>query len=364
MTVPSATAVEPLRILAASAVWEGSDAYAYVKAFRRAGHSVAVFDPDQFVPSGWRRPWLRALRRMMEPALVREYNEALVAAASSLQPHVFFVFKGRYVTAATVRTLRASSATAVNVYPDVSFLVHGRYLPRALPHYDWIFQTKRFGIRDLARHLGVTTTSFFPHAYDPDVHRPVVLGEEDRTIYGCDISFVGTWSAKKADVLRAVCRAFPELQIRIWGGGWDAAPDLRRWVQGRWVRGLEFAKALVGSKINIAVLAEAWKGASEGDQITSRTFQIPATGAFMLHERTSEFLEYFDEGHECACFGSTAELVEKIRYYLPREVERLRIAACGRDRVRRSGHSVDARAAAVIEKVRDLRGARAGEAVR
>lgn len=349
-----------LRILAVAETWEGSNGYAWVKAFRRQGHSITIVDAERLIPYEWRATGLRLLRRVLEPVLVREYEEALISEARALGPDVFFVFKGRYVTAAAVRTIRAGGATAVNVYPDVSFMVHGRHLPRALPEYDWIFQTKRFGIADLDRVLGMRRASYLPHAFDPDVHRPVELDALEHQKYDCDVSFVGTWSHKKAEALRLVCRAFPDLTIRIWGGGWKtAAPDLARWVQGRWVRGVEFSKALVGSRINLAVLAEIWPGASSGDQTTSRTFHIPATGAFMLHERTEELLEYFDEDRECACFGSTDELIDKIRYYLSRPEERERVAAAGRARVVSSGYSVDCRAETLLWKVRELSGARA-----
>lgn len=346
-----------MRILAVADLWYGSDGYAWLRAFRRRGHSVQVVDQARFIPNQWRRMPLRALRRALEPLLVREYEKRLISEAADLTPDVFFVFKGRYVTAAAVRAIRAGGAAAINVYPDVSFMVHGRHLPLALPEYDWIFQTKRFGIADLDRLLGVRCASYLPPAFDPDVHRPVELDARDHQKYDCDVSFVGTWSPKKADVLRAVCRAIPELRIRIWGGQWRAqAPDLAPWVEGQWVRGLEFPKALLASRINLAVLAEIWPGASSGDRITARTFHIPATGAFMLHERTDEFLEYFDEDRECGCFGSPEELIEKIRYYLPREQERRAIAAAGLRRACESGYAVDCRVDAIFEQLRRLRG--------
>ncbi len=34
-------------------------------------------------------------------------------------------------------------------WPDVSFFAHGPSIPRAVPHYDWIFTTKSFGLADL-----------------------------------------------------------------------------------------------------------------------------------------------------------------------------------------------------------------------
>lgn len=352
ISIPSIESTGPLRILAVADLWQGSDAYAYVRAFRRMGHSVSAVSSGDYIPSGWRRRPLRALRRLLEPVLRLEYNEALLSEAEHLRPHLLFVFKGRHVAPATVQSIRKRGAVAVNFYPDVSFLAHGRQIPRTLPLYDWIFTTKTFGMRDMAALLEVHRSSFVPHSYDPEVHRPVHLSGQDKDRYVCDVSFIGTWSPKKERLLAYLHSRLPEVRMRIWGSQWDKAlASLGSCIQGRHVLGVEFAKALVGSKVNIAILSEARLGASSGDLITSRTFHIPATGAFMLHERTEELSEFFTEGVECACFSDTQELVHKVRYYLDRDHERQMIAASGRKRSLASDYSVDSRALRILERV-------------
>jgi hypothetical protein len=352
-----------MRILAVADVWQGSNAYAYVRAFRRMGHSVRVVPPENFFPL-WRRRPLRVLRRLIEPLVVREYAYSLIAEARELRPHLLFVFKGRYVNADAISEIQNLGAVAMNFYPDVSFLAHGKYLPRALPAYDWVFTTKAFGVSDMKRLLGVECASFLPHGYDPETHAPVGLDSEDRASYECDVSFIGTWSPKKQKLLEYVRRELPSIRLRIWGAQWEKARGLLGdAIEGRGVYGVEYAKAITASRINLAILSEAREGASSGDQITSRTFHIPATGAFLLHERTGELLEYFQEESECACFGSADELVAKIVYYLDRPAQREAIGVAGRQRSIESGYSVDCRAATVIEKATELRGAREAVAV-
>jgi spore maturation protein CgeB len=181
--------------------WEGSNSYAFHRAYRRLGHSVVNIDPAKFVPVSWRRRPLRALRRGLERTLVHELGGEIVSALHEYVPTLFFTFKGTYVTREVVLAARRAGAVAVNYYPDVSFMVHGRHLPRALPAYDWIFTTKSFGLVDLRERLGVTQAEFLPHGFDPEVHAPIVVDDVDRARYGCDFSFIGTWSQKKQELI-------------------------------------------------------------------------------------------------------------------------------------------------------------------
>src|SRR6185437_17120834 len=94
--------------------------------------------------------------------------------------------------------------------------------------------------------------------------------------------------------------------------------------------GEEYVHAITASSINLGILAESRIGASSGDNITSRTFHIPASGGFMLHERTDELLELFTEDVSVAFYDGPQELIAKVDKYLPLTMSRRRIADCGR----------------------------------
>jgi spore maturation protein CgeB len=350
---------KPLRILAVAETWYGANSDSFVRAFRRTGHSVSVIAEEWFVAAGWRSAGMRAVRRLLVPMIVREFNDALVHELNGLRPHLLFVFKGFMVTPESVNAIHDRGGVAINVWPDVSFTVHGRHVPRALPLYDWVFTTKTFGMRDMEHALGIRSASFLPPAFDAETHRPVALDAEDRSLYECDVSFVGTWSPKKDRILRSLRRINPNLNIKIWGEQWTPARSfLGDWLRHRGVTGTEYSKAICASKINIAILSEARSGSSSGDLITTRTFEIPACGGFMLHERNDEVRGYFEEGKECAMFGDVDELVVKIAYYLKHGNERRRISEAGYQRCVTSGYSVEDRVATVIHKARELRAVR------
>jgi spore maturation protein CgeB len=218
-----------------------------------------------------------------------------------------------------------------------------------------VFTTKSFGIGDMERQLGVHDASLMPHGFDPETHRPMRLAPDDKERYACDVSFIGTWSPKKEAMLALLRERLPEVRLRIWGSQWEKArADLGDTVQRREVLGAEYAKAIAASRINLAILSERRPGASSGDLITSRTFHIPASGGFMLHERTHEVQRYFREGVECAMFVDASEMTEKVRYYLAHEEERRRVAEAGFQRSIGSNYSIDHRAAEVIVKARKL----------
>lgn len=353
MSRPAASAQTnaPLRILAASNLWQGANDYAFVRAFRRMGHSVRAINEREFLPA-WQNKGLKVMRKVLGRRMVKDYNAALLREAQMLKPNLFFVFKGAMIKPETLKAIKRYGAVCIQFYPDVSIHTHGPYLPETLQEYDWIFNTKSFGVRDLAEQLGMTQCSFLPHAFDPETHTPITCSHTDITQYACDLSFIGNHSEKKWKVLANLRVLPPGVSIKIWGPkAWSCLPNL---FQGAPVYGYEYAKAIQLSKINLALLSEQRSGASSGDLITARTFEIPGAGGFMLHERTPEAETYFKDGKECVFFDDGKDLADKIRYYLSHDKERRQIANAGRQRCLTSGYSTDDRARVVIEKYHTL----------
>lgn len=349
----------PLRILMVSHTWLGANDYSYVRAFRRAGHSVSVVSDEGYFASNLTNPWLRAARRVSAPLMAADYQKALLTEAAALQPHLFFVFKGTNVKADTVAAIKSMGAIAINFYPDVGIKSESPNIAHALPVYDWVFTSKSFRVLELKRSFGAANASFLPHAYDPEVHVSLELDADDFAKYTCDVGFVGTWSPKKERILAAVMDAMPSLGLKIWGNQWDRArSSFGGSLMRRPANGLEYAKAMRGSAICLALLVEAPSDSASGDLTTARTFEIPAMGGFMLHERTSEAEHYFAEGKECAMFDDVEEMISKIVYYLPREEERREIANAAYLRSVRDCHSYDFRAATIASKACELLAAR------
>ena len=112
--------------------------------------------------------------------------------------------------------------------------------------------------------------------------------------------------------------AFRELGVEIEATAWS---------------GGEYARAIRCFDVNVGIVSK-WNR----NHTASRTFQIPAIGGFLLHERNEVVTRYFREGVEAEFFGSADELLEKCRHYLAHPEERRRVAEAGRRRCHESGY--------------------------
>jgi spore maturation protein CgeB len=341
-----------LRVIVVRENWLGCTGLSAANALARLGAGVLSVVEGEFLPFAWRSTPMRIMGKLIRKPAIWELNSGIIRLAASFRPHLVLVMKGQWLYPETIRELKELGATCFCYYPDVSMMAHGPYIPKAIPEYDWIFTTKSFGPRDLADLFSVVNCSYLPHGYDPDVHKPRrPSSAEEESKYGCDLSFIGGWSEGKEAVLTAIAAALPDLCIKIWGNRWQNVSKgsiLAPFIQYREICGPAYALGLGGSKINLALLHERVPGASSGDRITSRTFHIPACGGFMLHQRTKDLKEIFEEDVECVAFDDASEAVKQIKRFLGDETGRRSIAENGRRKVE-SAHSWDHRAKAILD---------------
>jgi spore maturation protein CgeB len=109
-------------------------------------------------------------------------------------------------------------------------------------------------------------------------------------------------------------------------------------VERRALFGPEYAMAVCSFDINLAFLA---RRLLSRDLQTTRSVELPACGAFMLAQRTTEHQQLFREGVEAEFFSTHDELLNKCQYYLAHSEARSQIASAGRERCTRSDYSYD-----------------------
>jgi spore maturation protein CgeB len=206
-------------------------------------------------------------------------------------------------------------------------------LADAIHEYDCVFYTKKFWSENPPDGLGKRPLVFLPHGYDADVHRVLELDARDVSEFTHDVTVIASHTAYKEQVLQGLVQLMRSLDMHIYGDRWvdpRRAPDLKGHIRGMTLTGSSYAKAIRAARINLAITS--WTGRIEVDETTTRTFEIPACGGFMIHERTPELLELYEEGREVVAFGSVEELASKIEYYLAHPAERDAIALAGHTR--------------------------------
>ncbi|MDF2454528.1 MAG: Uncharacterized protein K0R51_521 [Cytophagaceae bacterium] len=341
------------KILCVGPQWRGSNAAALFKAFSRLNYLVDVVDENYYINLNNRKLLTKIIDKVFFYQHVIEFNEAVSRSLNIFQPDLIVIYKGAFVIPAYLEQWK-KKAKAVNVYPDVSYHTHGKYLPHTLPLYDWIFTTKTFGLSDMKSELNIDKASFIPHGFDPDIHRPLIASGRLKDQLTCQVSFIGTHSLKKEQYLSALLNAIPSLDLKIWGNGWhkSSSSNLVNAIQNNELVGDLYAMAIHASSINLGILSEQVQGASSGDLITSRTFHIPASGGFMLHERTVESIQYYKEDSEAVFFEGTEELIQKVQYYLTKASERKQVCQNGRTRAL-AEHSIDQRAETLLNTLKN-----------
>lgn len=309
------------------------------EAFLALGQQVETVTAEDFV--GLDNRWMNrfAYWTLLAPRTFA-FNRAILAAAEKIQAQVVWIEKGTEVFPGTLRRLRRDPSRIL-VYHNTDDWranvplhgLHWRHLLRGLRLYDLHFTSNLHNVKEF-REYGLPEVHHMELAANPIFPEPGPVSEPERLALGAEVGFIGHWEQTTERMLRRV--ADTGLALKIYGAGWqraDLSGALGRAVQGRPVVGLEYMRAILSLDVNVGIVSK-WNR----NHTASRTFQIPALGGFLLHERNEVVVKLFQEGVEAEFFGSDDELVEKCRYYVAHPDERRRVAEASRRRCLESGY--------------------------
>jgi spore maturation protein CgeB len=307
-----------------------------MRALSRMGYQIVEFDIQPHLLGGSRIEQ-SLLHRFRIGRGVGVLNREILRMAKEQSYDAVWVDKGVFIRAETVQAVRAASARQIAIHytPDPQFFYNRSHLFRSsIPHYDLLVTTKHYEV-DAYRYNGARKVLTVLQGYGHHFLSPIVT-REDREMFSAEIGFIGHYEPHYARRILAASRASRD--VAVWGHGWQKFAASNTWatrlVRGEGVWGAPYPRALACSKIVLGLVSRLCP-----DQSTTRSFEIPAVGTFMLAERTPEHQELFEEGVEAEFFDSDAEMQDKIRFYLQRTEARMRIAAAGRERCIKSGYS-------------------------
>jgi spore maturation protein CgeB len=269
--------------------------------------------------------------------IVKRAGQILIQESSRFKPDIIWIDGGFSVSKETLEAIRDKFRCLIIHYtPDSLFSpgMSNRCMRYAISAYDVIVTTKE---QDLSvyKQLGARHIIFSLQGFDPIIHRPITLSPDEKQKFGCDISFIGQHMKARAASLNYLCQSLNS-DIRIYGTGWQSplVPVRLRSVFHGPVIGDDYAKAICASKVSLGFLNHEVM-----DTFTTRTFEIPACGRFLLAERTPMHQKLLAEGLEAGFFSSDKELVNKINFYLTNINERERIAKSGHLKITTAGYT-------------------------
>lgn len=340
--------IPSLTILFCGTINPGGTCLQRMEELQQLGHHVIPLDtvPGEIAARRSSFAW-RVRNRLLGALDESRANERLLALPATPAPDVLWFDKPVTIERSTLLALRQKWPNAFLLAYSGDDMFNPRNQSRAwcesLTTFDLLVTTKSFNVPEF-QSAGVREVLLIDQAFSPKVHRPMPLTPTERERFGGDVGFIGWPEGARERSMRHLARH--GIDVRIWGPWprWKAARNLR--VEGRAVWGDEYACAISAFRINLGFLRRVNR-----DLHTTRSIEIPACGGFLLAERTDEHQRLLREGSEAEFFGSDAELLEKVRYYLGHERERADIAAAGLRRCLTGGYSNADRLSSILRHV-------------
>ncbi len=325
-----------MKIFYVGPLWEGGTALERMKMLNHLGHEVIPFDTTPFM-SMTPRLLLSIAGKFNVGPVLQAINRALRDKVHNVKgiSHIW-IDKGLWVYPETLLHLKQhTGAIAIHYTPDSHFYTQrSRHFFSCIPIYDRLVTTKEWEIESY-KNAGAKNVVLTYQGYDERFY-PRTLEESEFALYDSDVCFIGHTQKHYADRLKSISSL--GVKLRVWGDAWPQFMKKRSWaksvVVGKGLWGQSYPKALSCAKIGLGLL-----GKHIPETSTTRTFEIPAMGTFLLAERTTIHQSLFDEGKEAEFFASDEEMLDKIRYYLAHDNERRKLALAGQIRCKRSGYS-------------------------
>jgi spore maturation protein CgeB len=312
-------------------------------AMSRQGHQIRFFGWESMLGSlatmtrmmSSRYPWFRSL---LGAPVISRINRHLLLQIADWKPDVFLSIKGETILPGTVKRIgREFGIKTVLWFPDDPRYFESlvRYIA---PSYDQVYTSSERSI-EMYRNIGAKNVDYLPFACEPSIHLKTSLSKAEKNLLETDICFVGTYSRRRAKILKRLSG----FRLGIWGPFWEYS-SLKNKIRGKaW--GPEMVKVLSASKIVLNIHDQQ----DLGFKANMRVFETTGCGAFLLTDRPYGIEKLFDPHKEIACYDDD-ELPEKVHKYLDDPRTREEIVSQGQARAYRD-HTYDQRVQELLRTI-------------
>jgi spore maturation protein CgeB len=342
----------PPKITVVSPMYGGSYEMSFYAArgFSEAGFETRVYDSSLFFEGLKKRENDKAAKEQYAVEVMRLAHEGVLKT----EPDIVFCMAQAPINSRSLAAFKKSGiTTAFWFVEDFRTLAYWKNIFMACDFF-FVIQRGPF-IEKINREKG--NGFYLPAAAQ------VPPGKSSAgAVYRSKASFAGAPYRNRVAILNSLA----ELDISIYGEGWDAAagPGLKNSVKigGRRVTAEELRAIYASSTVNINLYSSSFYEGLDPhrDFINPRAFEIPASGGFQLSDARDNIGEFYEPGKEIEIFSSVGELKDKIKYYAENPEKAAVIAKEGFIRTAQD-HTYRIRMARAMEII--MQGAREGDFV-
>ena len=298
----------PQKMLFIGHVGIGSNALSLFKGFSKVSDEIYAVDTSWFDTPG-----KYSARRFVHHFFPFFYDFVankilsfkILKQCQKFDPALVFVFKGNYLNKNTLDKIKAIRA---HYHPDDSSNSVNRTqtFNQAESSYDLHFTSKRQNLDEISKRTG-RPVHFIWYAYDPDWHFKVVEPNFKSPIY--DLGFIGNFRESRRELIADLAQILGK-KFALTGLRWKKIDGLSKKVSlSSGVFGPSYSHFITDAPLQLGLL-----NSDNRDKHTARSFEIPATGALLLAEDTTEHREIFGTDRNALFFKTKDELLEQIAW--------------------------------------------------
>lgn len=327
------------------------------RGFRECGATVAECSYGDILYST--RLLTRAQLRFMAGPVCYQLANRVRRAAEQFTPDVIFFRRPLEFTPAMLKYIKRHTRALLasfnndNPFSRVYRERRWRLLRQAIPLFDVHFAFRRSNIEQYKAH-GAKVVALWEPFYSPWLHRPLV---NDRLPNFGETMILFAMHAEHDTRREAVLRLREEgfeLHVHSWNWGCEyGESDARAFSVMPPIWGDEYVLAVGRAMATLCFFSK-----QNGDELTSRVFEIPACGGVLAAERNERIEQIFRDGEEAVLFSDTSELIERMRELRKNPDKATQMKRQGRERVLSSRHSVVDRCVDALEVLQQVKGRR------
>ncbi|MCX5855327.1 MAG: glycosyltransferase [Deltaproteobacteria bacterium] len=285
---------------------------------------------------GTKLPMLKPIfNPILKASLIKE-NKEFLSVVSKERPDLLFIIKGDFVFPATLEKIKeVLSCPVVGYVWDEPFYTHNNNqddyrksnFKNCVLWYDFIFVFDTFYIDEIKRQ-GAKNVRYLPLATNPNRYSEITVTDQDRHVYAYDVCFIGLPFENRVEIFENL----RNYKIGVFGDHWAKYFMLKGMKTPAYYKGKATGetvnKIYLSSKI---VLNIHHPHSIEG--LNTRTFDIPACGAFEIVDYKKNVEKHFEIDKEMVTFRNINELKSKTDFYLKNDDLRKTISERGKKRV-------------------------------